>query len=83
LLQLLHEAGHNSWQLLAGRMGDEAAGAALAALYASCLDASAPGELLQAPDSAVETLQVGWRNRLAWLQSSAQRNSKRMLHHAW
>jgi hypothetical protein len=61
LLQLLHEAGCDTWQSLAGTVGDEAAGAALAALYASCLDATAPagGELLQAPASAVETLQVG------------------------
>jgi hypothetical protein len=61
LLQLLHEAGCDTWQSLARKPGEEAAGAALAALYASCLDATEPAgvELLQAPVSGVETLQVG------------------------
>jgi hypothetical protein len=71
LLQLLQEAGHTSWQSLAGETGDEAAGAALAALYASCLDAAGPagGEVLQLPESAVETLQVGRPNTPVLLQS--------------
>jgi hypothetical protein len=60
LLGLLQETGLGSWQSLAGESGDEAAGAALAALYARCLDVNGPEghALLAMPESAVETLQV-------------------------
>lgn len=61
LLGLLHEAGLGSWQSLAQKSGNEAGGAALAALYASCLDAARPAGRcsLAMPESPVETLQVG------------------------
>uniref|UniRef100_A0A383WF28 Uncharacterized protein n=1 Tax=Tetradesmus obliquus TaxID=3088 RepID=A0A383WF28_TETOB len=60
LLGLLHEAGLGSWQSLARKSGNEAGGAALAALYASCLDAARPAGRcsLAMPESPVETLQV-------------------------
>lgn len=60
LLGLLHEAGLGSWQSLAQKSGNEAGGAALAALYASCLDAARPAGRcsLAMPESPVETLQV-------------------------